>query len=121
MKQDIRNRSDIELMVKAFYTSLLTEESIKPLFFQTDLEKHFPHMYAFWGFVLLNEDGYKTNVMERHFHLPLKAEHFDTWLVHFNKILDENFEGETTELARTRAHSIAAMLKMKFEQMGKLK
>jgi hemoglobin len=119
-KHDINNKTDIELMVRTFYANLLQEESIQPLFANTDFEAHVPHMIDFWSFVLLNEDGYKTNVMERHFHLPLKETHFELWLKHFNHTINNLFEGERADLALQRASSIAYMMKMKFQQMGKL-
>lgn len=119
-KHDIRNKEDIELMVRSFYGLLLTEESIQPLFANTDFEAHVPHMVTFWSFVLFDEDGYKTNVMERHFHLPLREGHFELWLKHFKQTIHNLFEGEKAQLALQRANSIAYMLKTKMKQMGKL-
>jgi hemoglobin len=118
-KTDIRNRKDIERMVRRFYDSLLTEETMKPVFANTNIEAHMPHMIAFWSFVLLDEEGYKTNVFDKHVSLPIKEEHFPIWLQHFEKTVDSLFEGEKAELAKQRAHSIAYTFKIKLGQMGK--
>ena len=120
-KKDIRNKEDIELMIRSFYASLLTNESIKPVFANTDFEKHMPHMIAFWSFVLLDEEGYKTNVFDKHVNLGIKEEHFEIWLDHFEKNIDSLFEGEKTELAKLRAQTIAFTFKEKLRNMGKLK
>lgn len=119
-KHDIRNKEDIELMMRTFYGSLLTNETIKPVFANTDFEKHMPHMIAFWAFVLLDEEGYKTNVFDKHVHLPIKEEHFAIWLEHFEKTINDLFEGEKAELAKQRAQTIAYTFQNKLKQMGKL-
>jgi hemoglobin len=120
MKHDIRDKTDIELMMRTFYGSLLTNESISPVFEHTDFEAHMPHMIAFWSFVLLDEEGYKTNVFDKHVHLPIKEEHFDIWYSHFEKTVNDLFEGEKAELAKQRAQTIAYTFKMKMKQMGKI-
>ena len=120
-KHDIRNKEDIELMIRSFYASLLTNEIIKPVFANTDFEAHMPHMIAFWSFVLLDEEGYKTNVFDKHVNLGIKEEHFEIWLNHFEKNIDSLFEGEKTELAKLRAQTIAFTFKEKLKNMGKFK
>ncbi len=119
VKSDIKNKKDIELMVKTFYTSLLTNEIIKPVFVNTDFEKHMPHMIAFWSFVLLDESGYTTNVFDKHIHLAIKKEHFAIWLEHFEKTVNNLFEAEKAEMAKQRAQTIAYTFEKKLEQIGK--
>lgn len=121
MKHDIKDKTDIELMVTTFYSSLLNNESISPVFANTDFEAHMPHMIAFWSFVLLDDASYRTNVFEKHVHLPIKEEHFAIWLEHFEKTINNLFEGEKAELAKQRAKGIAYTFKSKMKQMGKLK
>lgn len=121
IKQDIRNREDIELLVRKFYDTLLTNESIKPVFDNLNFEKHIPHIVSFWAFVLLDEAGYNTNVFDKHVNLPIKEEHFDIWLNHFERTVNDLFEGEKAELAKLRAQTIAFTFKAKLKQMGKLK
>lgn len=120
IKHDIKNKSDIELMVREFYKSLLTNESIKPVFAHTDFETHMPHMIGFWSFVLLDEEGYTTNVFEKHLHLPIKEPHFDIWLKHFEETVTRLFSGENADKAITRAQTIAYTFKMKLKGMGRI-
>jgi len=108
-------------MIRTFYGSLFTDESIKGVFAGTDFEAHLPHMIAFWSFVLLDEEGYRTNVFEKHLHLEIKEEHFATWLQHFENTVDLLFKGEKAELAKLRAQTIAYTFKNKLKQMNKLK
>ncbi|MGZ3883255.1 MAG: group III truncated hemoglobin [Bacteroidia bacterium] len=120
MKKDIETKTDIELMIRSFYSSLLTNDVIRPVFEHTDFEAHMPQMIAFWSFVLLDEEGYKTNVFDKHVHLPIKEEHFDIWLSHFEKTIDEMFEGAKAEMAKARAQSIAYTFRVKLKNMGRM-
>jgi hemoglobin len=119
-KPDIDSKERIEQMIKSFYGSLLTNEDIKPVFANTDFEKHMPHMIAFWSFVLLDEAGYTANVFDKHVHLPLKKEHFAIWLEHFLKTVKSHFEGPKAELAKQRAQLIAFTFEKKLSAMGRL-
>jgi hemoglobin len=118
--QDIANSSDVELLVKTFYSNLLLNEEVKPIFEHVDFEKHMPHMIAFWEFVLLDKEGYTTNVFDKHVNLPLKAEHFEIWLNAFENTVNTLFEGENAQKAIFRAKTIAFSFESKMKQMGKL-
>ena len=120
IKPDIKDKTDIGLMIRTFYGSLLTNEIMKPVFANTNFEAHMPHMIAFWSFVLLDEEGYKTNVFDKHVNLGIKEEHFEIWLHHFEKTVNDLFEGEKAELAKQRAQTIAFTFKEKLRQMGKI-
>jgi len=119
VKKDISSRADIELMMVKFYESLLTDPDISPVFALTDFKVHMPHIVDFWAFVLLDEAGYKTNVFDKHAHLPIKERHFDIWLSHFDTTVDSLFAGEKAELAKQRAHSIAFTFKEKLKNLGR--
>lgn len=118
--QDITNSSDVELLVKTFYSNLLLNEEVKPIFAHVDFEKHMPHMIAFWEFVLLDKEGYTTNVFDKHVNLPLKAEHFAIWLTTFENTVNTLFSGENAQKAIFRAKTIAFSFESKLKQMGKL-
>lgn len=118
--QDISNSSDINRLVKAFYHSLLQHEEIKPLFAHIDFEKHLPHMVAFWEFVLLDKEGYTTNVFDKHVNLPLSEQHFVIWLTTFENTVHGLFKGEKANMAIQRAQTIAYSFQSKLKQMGKL-
>lgn len=119
-KPDLDNKVRIEEMIRSFYASLLTNESIKSVFANTDFEKHMPHMIAFWSFVLLDEAGYTTNVFDKHVNLAIKKEHFAIWLEHFESNINTKYEGPKAELAIQRANLIAYTFEKKLTAIGKL-
>ena len=118
--QDITNSSDVELLVKTFYSNLLQNEVVKPIFAHVDVEKHMPQMIAFWEFVLLDKEGYTTNVFDKHVNLPLKVEHFEIWLNTFENTVNTLFLGENSQKAIFRAKTISFSFESKLKQMGKI-
>jgi hemoglobin len=59
-------------------------------------------------------------VFDKHIGLPLKDEHFDTWLRIFTGTVKTLFAGEKADLAISRAQSIAFSFRHKLRQMGRL-
>jgi dephospho-CoA kinase len=114
-KGELNNREDIAFLVHSFYERILNDEMLAPFFKTLNFEKHLPKMIDFWCFVLLGETGYSTNVVEKHIHMPLNAEHFERWLEIFNNTLDDYFEGENVEIAKQRAFTIAWTTKSKMK------
>ncbi len=126
MKSDISSRAHIELLVNTFYKKVQNDNVIAHFFndvAQVNWETHLPKMYDFWESILLNQHNYKGNPMPIHIDLnkksPLNKEHFERWLQLFNSTLDELFEGEKTELAKTRALSIATVMQIKVHSTTK--
>ncbi len=121
MKSDIQNREDISLIMKEFYIKLLDDEQVKHFFEdiiqQNHLEQHLETITDFWNGILFNDTAYQKNAMQPHLILnerkPFKKEHFKTWLQHFNASVNENFNGEKAEMAKTRALSIATVMEIK--------
>jgi dephospho-CoA kinase len=112
-KSELTTRKDVEFLVHLFYKRVLKDEMLSPFFKKLKFDLHLPKMIDFWCFVLLGETGYTTNVIEKHVHMPLKAEHFERWLNLFHLTLDENFVGENVEKAKQRAFTIAWTTKSK--------
>ena len=102
MKQ-LETPSDIHQLVSAFYDKVLHDEQLAPFFQKLDFSAHLPQMERFWRFDLLSEEGYTTNVTEKHLKMPLQKQHFDRWLALFNETIDELFEGELAQQAKQRA------------------
>jgi hemoglobin len=109
----ILNNEDVRHLVEVFYSKVLKDESLMPFFKHLDFEAHLPKMIHFWSFVLLDEPGYTTNVVEKHLNMPLEPVHFQRWLSLFNETIDELFEGEKVELAKQRAAVIAWTIESK--------
>jgi len=115
--KDITSKADIESLINTFYSNLLQLEDIKPVFANIDFPKHVPHIVHFWSFVLLDEEGYKTNVFEKHLDLPIKPYMFDKWLEIWITSIDSLFQGEKADLAKQRATVLAFTFKSKWEKM----
>ena len=120
MKRDISTRQDIELLLNSFYCRLMADERINYIFIDVaklDIKTHIPVIADFWETVLLNKNVYQNNTMKIHLDLNKKTtitkEHFDVWLYHFNAAVDELFEGNTAELAKQRARSVATVMQIK--------
>lgn len=120
MKHDIANSADVERLVKTFYGNLLLNDEVKPVFAHVDFDKHFPHMIAFWEFVLLDKEGYTTNVFDKHVNLNLTENHFKIWRSTFENTVNSLFEGEKAKMAIFRAQTIGFSFQTKLKQMGRL-
>jgi len=117
---DISTREDIVLLVDSFYEKVKRDELIGSLFttvFNVNWGRHLPVMYDFWQNMLFYTGSYSGNPLESHRRLhqvfPLKEEHFNRWVVLFTETVDELFKGERALLAKQRALSIAAVMKIK--------
>lgn len=123
MKSDISNRNDIQKLVLAFYDKVKQDEVIGYIFndvAKVNWEKHLPVMYDFWENVLFGSGNYSGNPMATHTRLhektALSAEHFNRWKSIWTGTVDELFEGDTAELAKQRAVSIATVMHIKVTQ-----
>jgi hemoglobin len=108
MKQDITSREDIHRWMTQFYDCLIADEVTRGFFTHINLEHHLPHIVQFWSFVLLDEEGYTTNVFNKHAALDLEEIHFRHWIQHFMATTDDLFEGEKAQLAKQRAKLLAS-------------
>ena len=120
MKKDIENRNDLLLLMEAFYKKLLADSSISYLFIdiaKIDIMVHLPILVDFWDMVLFQSNTYRKNAIEPHMKLhqqsPLNKDHFDVWLFHFKKTVDELFEGKKAKEAKQKAVSIATIMQIK--------
>jgi hemoglobin len=113
----------------SFYKKLLQDENIKPFFKKFDdpkvLEEHLQVLVNFWDNNLFYSGTYSDNAMQPHLDLhkktPIKQAHFRRWLKHFYEAVDENFEGENAHTLKTRALSIATVMKIKIAEADKNK
>ncbi|WP_417428136.1 group III truncated hemoglobin [Halpernia sp.] len=118
----LETREDVEFLVNKFYEKVRTDETIG--FFFNDVAKvnwdlHLPKMYSFWETLLFGKASYKGNPMMAHFPInqiePMEKRHFDQWVKLWTKTLEENFEGENAEAAKTKAENIASLMGYKME------
>ncbi len=121
-KKDIATTEDIKTLVDQFYLKVKQDRTIGYIFTevaQLDFEKHMPTMYRFWETTLLGKLTYQGNPMAVHMQLDKKVNltptHFDTWLGLWVATVDELFEGEKAEEAKTRASHIRHLMQYKVE------
>lgn len=122
---DIQSRTDIETLMRSFYSTLLQDEAMAHIFndvAQINLEAHLPHIVSFWEGVVLNTGDYRNNVMQLHLDLnhkiPLTKERFGTWLSVFYATVDAHFTGPNADKIKTRALSIATVMQVKMQSAG---
>lgn len=113
MLRDIMSEEDVKLFSDEFYKKLLADDRINHHFKSLDMTEHMPRIYGFWNMILLGIPGYKQNMFEAHLKLDLKKEDFPIWLRHFEATLRENFEGEKTDEAISRANTVAMTMRYK--------
>lgn len=117
---DIQTREDLHLLMSEFYKKLLSNDKISFIFAEVakiDLAPHLLDLVDFWEQILLDTGSYRKNVLQIHQDVnqktKLSGEHFAIWLQYFNATIDENFKGQIAENMKTRALSIATVMKIK--------
>lgn len=130
MKSDIQNRADIKKMVTAFYEMLLRDEEFKHIFLEVakiDALEHIDIIIDFWESVLFQTGKYKRDLVDIHINLNqkydygLNVKHFNNWLKIFNSVVDDLFEGEKAKGVKNRAFSIAAIIKIKIDNLEQMR
>jgi hemoglobin len=123
--EDIRTRSDIDLLLRNFYSSVRKDPSLGYIFddiMHVNWEEHIPIITDFWETILLDSGSYTRNAMGEHFKInqkiKLEASHFQQWLHLFDTTIDEMFAGEKASLAKKRAHSVASLMQLKILQLN---
>lgn len=103
-----------------FYKKLLYNDKISFIFTDVakiDIAPHLLDLVDFWEQILFDTGSYRKNVLQIHQDvnqkIKLSEEHFAIWLQYFNATIDENFKGQIAENMKTRALSIATVMKIK--------
>ncbi len=119
MKKDIEAITDIRILVDTFYDTVRRDPLLGPIFdrvIQDRWPEHLEKMYRFWQTLLLGEHTYFSSPFPPHVQLPVKTEHFNTWLGIWRDTVNTYFEGEKAEEAKWRGEKMAAMFLFKIEQ-----
>ncbi|MEU9290491.1 group III truncated hemoglobin [Streptomyces sp. NPDC048275] len=114
---DIRDRQDVEQLVKTFYDEVLKDPLIGRLFTEVariDMAAHLPVMADFWESALLAPGVYRRNALRAHRDLhaksPLRAEYFDRWLELWTAAVRRRHAGPVSDRAVVKAHAVARAL-----------
>jgi len=127
MKKDIENRKDLYIIVDSFYKKLMNDDLMSHFFEDfkdpIHLEEHLQTLVDFWDNILFYTGAYQKNAMKPHINLqstkPFGNEHFNQWLSFFNASVDQNYLGENAHIIKSRALSIATVMKIKVSDYTK--
>jgi hemoglobin len=117
MFRDLCDRSDVQVLVRAFYSAAFEDALIGPIFTDVahmDLGHHLPIICDFWETVLFNANLYHRNALQLHLVLharhSLTQHHFDRWLALWIATVDALFVGPKAELAKIQASRMAGSM-----------
>jgi hemoglobin len=111
---DIADEKDVRKLVDTFYGKVRRDESLAPIFepvIGDNWDNHLQRMTDFWSTLLLYTRKFKDDPLTKHLPLELTKENFDRWLFLFGQTVDELFRGQIAENAKSRANSIARIMK----------
>lgn len=84
---------------------------------KNQLEHHLEIIMDFWNDILFDTNVYQSNVMQKHLNkdafVKFQKEHFAIWVSYFSETIDTYFEGNNAQIMKTRAASIATVMKLK--------
>ncbi|MEK6152247.1 group III truncated hemoglobin [Flavobacteriaceae bacterium 3-367] len=120
-KTDIKDREDVSLLVRTFYTDIRAHDLLGPIFNRiiADWEQHLELLTDFWESQLFLKRKYTGNPVAAHQEVDDKVnqtitpEHFGLWLNLWYQTIDSLFEGEVAWIAKNRAQKMSTMLYMK--------
>ena len=118
MKNDIKDITDIQLLVNTFYSKIREDQLLKDIFnnkIENRWPEHLQKMYSFWQTVLLEEHTYYGSPFLPHAKLPVDLVHFEKWLSLFNTTVDNLFEGERAEKAKWQGQRMAELFHSKIK------
>src|SRR5688500_2148499 len=101
IKKEIKDASDIQLLVNTFYDRAKADDLLSPIFSERFGGKaSLEALYQYWQTVLLGDGNYQGLPFRKHADLPLTHQHFDRWLTLFLETVTDLFEGPVAEAAR---------------------
>jgi hemoglobin len=119
---DITIENDIQRLVNTFYERVRKDDTIGQIFntiIGDDWSRHLPIMYQFWTTILLNQPGYRGNVINKHIELdkkmPLRKEHYDRWYSLWENTVNDLFSGPVADEAKNRASLMLHLINMKVD------
>ena len=121
MRSDITSREDLFIIVSDFYIDLMASKGLSHFFVSFKDEKvlkhHLDTLVDFWDNTLFYSGTYKKNAIKPHIDIHaekgIQSFHFDEWLLLFSKAVDANYQGQNADTIKSRALSIATVMKLK--------
>ena len=114
MKKDITTTTDVREMVEGFYSLVLNDETLAPIFLdvaEIDISEHLPRICSYYEKMILGMPGYSRHTMNIHRNVhakfPLRSEHFSLWLRLFKANIDNRYQGPNADRAKNLVSVIA--------------
>ena len=117
-KTTLSTLSDVQRMVRSFYSRVQKDALLGPIFEEKlagKWEDHLPKMDSFWESMLFGTGTYKGRPFDAHLNLPVTSAHFQRWVSLFTKTIEENFTGDKAKEAIARAKQIAMVFENKID------
>lgn len=124
MKNDIKTREDVFLLVSGFYKKVRQNPEIGHFFNGVikDWDAHFEKLTDFWESNLFFKATYKGNPQKAHIKVDqennqeISNYHFGIWLNLWFETIDELHEGELANRAKNNARKMSSHLYLKMFQ-----
>lgn len=120
---EISTRKDVAFLVRDFYKKVRKDAVLGPIFNNIihDWEAHLEKLTDFWEGNLFHfvKTGFTGDPKSAHqlvdekVNYSITMEHFGLWLNLWIATIDENFEGDTAQLAKNQARKMATFLFIK--------
>ena len=118
MKNDIKTREDVFLLVSSFYVKVRKDAVLGPFFNEviTDWDAHIERLTNFWESSLFLKTKYLGNPLTAHVKVDQENNnsitelHFGLWLNLWFETINELFEGDYAENAKQRARKMGTFL-----------
>ena len=124
LKTDLKDRADIELLVRSFYIKVREDEELGPIFNRhvQDWEHHFSILSDFWETNIFNSAKYRANAIEVHQKVDesenysIEQTHFAIWLRIWIETIDKLFEGTNAQIAKNKARKMSTYFYLRIFQ-----
>jgi len=124
IRQDLKDRADIIILVDRFYERVRADATLGPIFdgiARVNWEKHLPKLYDFWDTVLFQANTFRGNLIGAHAQLiPAAAMGrglFEHWLALFRATVAELFEGPNAARIVRSAGDMANVIHSKIHRL----
>lgn len=117
MKKTIENREDISRLVHSFYGKIRKDDILGPIFNGHIVEDEWPihlsKLTDFWETNLFNVPKFRGRPARKHMNVDanlgytIEQGHFEHWLYLWFQTVDELYEGELANQAKTSAQKMA--------------
>lgn len=121
MKRTLTTKEDVVYFVDEFYKRVRQHTVLGPVFNDEIGNLWFLHLDTlsrFWETLLLGNRAYFGDPFPKHLKLPIKDEYFDMWLILLDETIDELFEGDKAEEARTKGKNLAKSFRKRLSKAG---